>query len=131
MKALIAVVVAGLLIAGCSSKDTSSQSRSSSAGAGGLVITTAFSPDPPRKGADSLTVMLKDSTGAAVKGATVKIITTMPTMSMTGPSAIARDNGDGTYTAHVSLQYATSWQFGVSATAPGKKGVAQLTADVK
>jgi len=50
---------------------------------------------------------------------------------MSGPSVTAKDNGDGTYTAHVTLQYATNWQFAVSARAGGKKGVAQVTADVK
>lgn len=131
MKRIIALVAAALLIAGCSSKDTSSQSSSSAIRASDLAITTVFKPSPPKKGADMLTVTLKDSTGSAVKGATVKISTTMPAMSMSGPSVTARDNGDGTYTAHLTLQYATTWHFAVVAKASGKTGAAELTADVK
>lgn len=131
MKTIITLVAAALLIAGCSSKDKESQTSSASAGPQDIAITTAFTPDPPQKGRETLRVTLKDGSGAPVKGATVKIDTTMPSMSMKGPSVAARDNGDGTYTAQLTLQYATDWQFAVSAKAAGKKGVAQVTADVK
>jgi len=131
VKKIIALVTAALLIAGCSSKDKESKTSSSVAGPQDIAITTAFTPDPPQKGRDALTVTLKDGTGAPIKGATVKIDTTMPSMSMSGPSVVARDNGDGRYTAQLTLQYATNWQFAVSAKAAGKKGVAQVTADVK
>lgn len=131
MKKIIALVGAALLIAACSSKDKQTQTTSSVSGTQDIAIVTAFRPDPPQKGTDTLTVTLKNGTGAPVKGATVKIDTTMPSMSMSGPSVVAKDNGDGTYTARLTLQYATNWQFAVSANASGKKGVAQLTADVK
>lgn len=131
MKKVVALVAAGLLIAGCSSKDKASQNSAASHGPRDIQITTAFTPDPPRKGADVLVVMLKDGTGVPVKGATVKVETSMPSMSMGGPTVVGKDNGDGTYTARLMLQYATSWQFAVSARAPGKSGISQLTADVK
>lgn len=126
---IVALVAAALLVAGCSSKDQERQTRS--AAAGDLSITTAFAPEPPRKGIDILTVTLKDDTGAPVKGAIVKVDTTMPSMSMPGPSVTAHNNGDGTYSARLALQYATSWQFTVSAKAAGKTGTAHITADVK
>jgi hypothetical protein len=50
---------------------------------------------------------------------------------MSGPSVTAKDNGDGTYSARLALEYATSWQFTVSAKASGKTGTAKVTADVK
>lgn len=95
------------------------------------MIVTAFTPNPPKKGTDTLTVTLKDGSGAPVKGATVKIDTAMPSMSMSGPSVSAKDNGDGTYAARLSLQYATGWRFAISAKAAGKTGTAQVTTDVK
>jgi nitrogen fixation protein FixH len=131
MKKIIALVAAALLVAGCTPKDKGTQSSSSVAGQQDIAIATAFTPDPPRKGSDTLTVTLKDGTGAPVKGATVKIDTTMPSMSMSGPSVTAKDNGNGTYTARLSLRYATSWQFAVSAKAAEKTGTARVTADVK
>ncbi len=126
---IVALVVAALLVAGCSSKDQERQTRSTAAG--DLSITTAFAPEPLRKGSDILTVTLKDGTGASVKGAIVKVDTSMPSMSMPGPSVTAHDNGDGTYSARLALQYATRWQFAVSAKASGKTRTANITADVK
>lgn len=131
MKKAIALVAAVLVIAGCNSKNTQTQTTSSATGPQDITIVTSFTPDPPQKGADTLTVRLKDATGAPIKGAVVKVDTTMPSMSMSGPSVVAKDNGDGTYTARLVLHYATAWQFAVSAKAAGKKGAAQLTADVK
>lgn len=119
MKKIIALVAAGLLVAGCSPKDKD------------IAIVTAFAPDPPQKGIETVTVTLKDGTGAAVEGATVKIGTTMPLMSMNGPSVSAHDNGDGTYSARLNLQYATSWNFAISAKEDGKIGISQVKEDVK
>ncbi len=126
---IVSLVAAASLVAGCSSKDQQRQTHS--AAVGNLRVTMAFAPDPPRKGSDILTVTLKDGTGAPVKGAIVKVDTTMPSMSMPGPSMTARNNGDGTYSARLALQYATRWQFAVSATASGKTATAHVTADVK
>lgn len=96
-----------------------------------LAITTSFSPNPPKQGSDVIVVSLKDGDGKPVTGATVKITTTMPSMSMTGPNAVAKDNGDGTYTANMVLQYATGWTFDISAAAGGKSGATQVKQDVK
>ncbi len=126
---IVALVAAAVLIAGCSSKDKERQTRSTAAG--NLSITTAFAPESLRKGSEMLTVTLKDATGAPVKGAIVKVDTTMPSMSMPGPSVAAHNNGDGSYSARLALQYATRWQFAVSATAAGKTATAHITADVK
>lgn len=131
MKKIIALAAAALLIAGCGSKDKAGQSNSAALGANQLIVTTAFTPDPPQKGTDTLTVTLKDVTGAAVKGAVVKLDSAMPLMSMSGPSVIARDNGDGSYTAHLVLKYATTWRFSISARRDGKRGASEVTADVK
>lgn len=131
MKNIIALVAATVLIASCSSKDKETQSSAGTSAAGNLSITTAFTPEPPRKGDDILTVTLKDGTGIPVKNATVKIDTAMPSMSMPGPSVTAHDNGDGSYSARLALQYATRWQFTVSAKANGKTSAVRTTADVK
>lgn len=131
MKRIIALIVAALLVGACSSKDKQTHTSSPVAGQQDIAIATAFKPDPPQKGAEVLTATLKDRTGALVNGATVKVDTTMPSMSMSGPSVTAHDNGDGTYSARLGLQYATRWQFTISAKSSGKSGVAQVTADIK
>jgi len=131
MKQFIALTAGVLFVAGCNSHNTTTQTSSAVARPQAIAIDTTFSPNPPKKGAETLTVTLKDAAGAALKGATVKINTTMPSMSMSGPSAMAKDNGDGSYTARLTLKYATRWQFAISANAAGKKGISQVIADVK
>ncbi|MDQ6932457.1 MAG: FixH family protein [Candidatus Eremiobacteraeota bacterium] len=132
MKKIAALVAATLLIAGCSSKGKDTQqSNSGVSGPDDLGITTAFIPNPPQKGPETMTITLKDRTGALVRGAVVKVQTTMPSMSMSGPSSVAHDNGDGTYSARFNLQYATGWQFAISAKAKSKNGRTEVRADVK
>ncbi|MHB8703587.1 MAG: FixH family protein [Candidatus Tyrphobacter sp.] len=131
MRTIIALAAAALLIGGCSSKGKETQTTSAATGAQDIAITAAFTPDPPRKGVDILTLTLKDATGAPVKGASVRIDTTMPSMSMSGPTFTAKDNKDGTYTAQLALQYATTWRFAISAGAASGKGATQFTATIK
>ena len=131
MKNVALIMTLALLIAGCASKNQGSQTTANASGASDFRITTAFTPDPPRKGAETLTVTLMDAAGAPVKGATVKVDSAMPSMSMTGPSVSAHDNGDGTYSAHLALEYATDWQFAISAKIDGKTAVAQVKSNVR
>ena len=120
-------------VAACASKsDTSSSTTTTQAQtAGPFSVATQFSPDPPKQGPETITVTVKDASGNAVKGATVKIVTKMPTMSMSGPTLAATDNGDGTYAAQTNLNYETQWVFDISVFAGGKGGVAHVTQDVK
>ena len=103
----IAVLTVILAMLGCSGKSAYSQ--------GDFTIATAFSPDPPKEGRETLTITLTEPSGAPVKGADVTITTAMPSMSMTGPTASATDNGDGTYTTQMGLQYVTIWTFTITA----------------
>ena len=130
MKHAIAMSVALLLLVGCSGKQQTADDQQSAA-SGDLKVTTTFSPDPPKQGSEALTMTVKDASGAPVKGAVVKVATTMPTMSMSGPSTTATDNGDGTYSATLSLQYATSWHFIVTASDNGKTARSELVQEVK
>jgi hypothetical protein len=133
VKHLIALAAAAILIVGCSSKDKNADNQGVAAHAspGSLAINTVFNPDPPRQGAETLTVAVKDIAGAPVKGAVVKITTQMPSMSMSGPGATAADNGDGTYSASLSLQYPTSWHFIITASADGKTARSEVVQDVR
>ena len=124
MKRLLALVAIALLAAGCTGKADKAQSGAP------LNLSTTFSPDPPKQGPETITVTLADSSGAPVKGADVKISTTMPAMSMTGPTVTGSDNGDGTYTAHMKLNYATSWKFVVSAASGENKATFVVSKDV-
>jgi len=130
MKHLIALVVVALLVAGCSSKGKNASSQNAAA-QGGLSVSTSFNPDPPRQGAQALTITVRNADGTPTKGAIVKVTTQMPTMSMSGPTATATDNGDGTYSANLSLQYATSWHFIITASNNGKTARNEVVEDVK
>jgi nitrogen fixation protein FixH len=129
---IIALGLSVLLIA-CSSKSqtTSSTTTATAQTAGDFTMATRFSPDPPKQGAETITIVLNDAGGNAVKGATVTIGTNMPSMSMTGPTLTATDNGDGTYSAETNLNYATQWTFDVRARAGTKSGKLSVKADVK
>jgi len=130
---LLASVVLVATVAACASKSETSSSTTATQGqpAGPFSIATQFSPDPPKQGPETITVTVKDASGNPVKGAAVKIVTKMPTMSMSGPTLTATDNGDGTYAAQTNLNYATQWTFDVAVSAGGKRGVAHVTQDVK
>lgn len=132
MKHLIALAAAAILVVGCSSKDKNTNNQGAAhASPGSLAISTAFNPDPPRQGGEALTISVKDAAGAPVQGAVVKITTQMPSMSMSGPDTTAADNGDGTYSASLSLQYATRWHFIITASADGKTTRSEVVEDVK
>ncbi len=121
-----------LALAGCSSKtDTSTTTTATAQRAGDFTISTQFSPDPPKQGPATITIKLEDAAGNPVKDASVRIVTSMPSMSMAGPTLTAGDNGDGTYSAQTNLNYATPWTFDVRAKAGPKTGHARVEADVK
>ncbi|MHB8147486.1 MAG: FixH family protein [Vulcanimicrobiaceae bacterium] len=109
-----------VLLAGCGAKS-----------AAPLTVTPIFSPNPPRQGNEAVTVALKDADGKPVTGASVTVSTSMPNMSMPGPSAVAKDNGDGTYTAHIMLQYPTTWAFHISASANGDTTATDVKQNVR
>lgn len=96
-----------------------------------LAVSAAFNPAPPKQGMESITITVKDAMGKPVKGASVKVATNMPTMSMTGPTVAAHDTGNGTYVAKTNLNFATTWTFDVTASSGSQRGTAHLSADVK
>jgi len=122
-----------LALAACTSKTdtTSSSSTSSTTQSNGYSIAMQFAPDPPKQGPETITLTVKDAGGNPVKGASVKIVTKMPAMSMDGPTLTASDNGDGSYAAQTNLNYGTQWTFDVTVSANGKTGKTHLTQDVK
>jgi ABC-type Fe3+-hydroxamate transport system substrate-binding protein len=85
---LLASFVLVAAVAGCASKsETSSTTNATQAQtAGPFSVATQFSPDPPKQGPETITITVKDAGGNPVKGATVKIVTKMPTMSISGPT---------------------------------------------
>lgn len=127
-KALVFVTV--LSLAACSAKSSGDANASTSSDPGTLAVSAAFTPDPPAKGTDTITVTVKDASGNPVHGAQVKIATNMPTMSMKGPDLAPNDNGDGTYTVSAKLDYDTKWSFAITADANGQHATTTVEKDV-
>ncbi|HET6387486.1 MAG TPA: efflux RND transporter periplasmic adaptor subunit, partial [Armatimonadota bacterium] len=90
--------------------------------AGAMTISLNFDPSPPKAGAETLRFTLTDAHGAPVKGATIEVTTAMPSMSMGGPSGVARDDGDGTYSLPIMMGMGADWRVTVSITPPGAAG---------
>ena len=115
----LAVLSLAALTASCSGK------------AAPLTVALSFAPNPPVKGLDALTVTVRDANGNPVTGAAVRIKTTMPMMSMSGPILTPLDKGAGTYTVRANLEYATTWVFDVTASGSGAAGTTRVTQSVK
>ncbi|MDQ2680388.1 MAG: FixH family protein [Candidatus Eremiobacteraeota bacterium] len=130
MKGLASLTTIVVFLIGCSAANQSAIDGNTVV-QNGLTVGAVFNPNPPAKGIDTLTVTVKDAAGSVVKGAVVKITSSMPSMSMGGPNMIASDNGDGTYTARLSLQYATDWTFAATVNSKGKTARLSLTESVK
>ncbi|MEO6913920.1 MAG: FixH family protein [Candidatus Baltobacteraceae bacterium] len=129
MRSIAVIAVVALLGAGCSASRVASSTGTASQN--GLAVSMSFNPSPPTEGVQALTVTVRDAAGAAVKGAVVKVTTSMPSMSMDGPSATGTDNSNGTYTVRLLLQYATTWQFVTTVSTGGKTARAQVNQEVK
>ena len=131
MRCVIVLVVAIMLLTDCSAKSSpAGYSGAPVSSSGDFSMTLSFEPSPPKRGNETVTVTLKDAVGNPVTGATVKISTSMPAMSMTGPILTAQDNSDGTYSAVTNLNYETQWVFEISAIQGGKSAKATFKADI-
>jgi nitrogen fixation protein FixH len=124
MKTILSLALASFTIA-------SSATATFAASKPTLSVAAVFQPNPPKQGTETILVTVKDAAGKPVKGAVVTVGSNMPTMSMSGPTAKARDNGNGTYTAKTEVNFATKWTFDVEVAAKGRKARTQLSADVK
>ena len=96
-----------------------------------LNMTVTFSPNPPRQGTETITVMLTNGAHKPVSGAHVTVATNMPTMSMSGPTVVAAPKGNGRYVASVKVAFATRWAFTVAAKSNGKTVSRTVMQDVK
>src|SRR5579864_3426756 len=117
MKLLSLTVLTLAVLTACSGKTAQ----------GPLSVALSFSPNPPVKGVNTLTVRVADANGNPITGARVQIKTTMPMMSMSGPTLVAIDKGAGSYAVRGNLQYATGWVFDVTASTDGATGTARVT----
>lgn len=104
--ALLVAALAGCgqSAAGQEPTKTCTDSKTSS----GLTITLA-TPCPIRGGESATAhITVKDASGAAVKGATVKLTTDMPAMNMHGGDQAATASGDG-YDSKIVLGMGGDW----------------------
>lgn len=96
-----------------------------------LNMTVNFSPNPARQGTETVTVVLTGGAHKPVTGAHVSVSTSMPAMSMTGPTVVARSKGNGRYVASLKIAFATRWTFTATAKSNGKTVSRTITQDVK
>ena len=100
-------------------------------GKAGPNMDVAFNPNPPRQGAETITVTLQDARREPMADADVTIATSMPSMSMSGPTVKAAQSRAGVYTAKLKLNFATQWRFDVTARSGGQSVTRSYTQDVK
>lgn len=94
-------------------------------------MNVAFNPNPPRQGNETIIVTLRDANHKAITNAVVTIATSMPAMSMGGPTIKATPSHAGVYVAKLNVNFVTRWKFDVIAKA-GKQSVARsYTENVK
>jgi Cu(I)/Ag(I) efflux system membrane fusion protein/cobalt-zinc-cadmium efflux system membrane fusion protein len=93
--------------------------------AAGATLTFTTDPSPPKKGADTIRVWLKDGSGAPLGGAKVTVTFFMPAMPAMGMAAM-RETADlvagagGTYTGQITLGSGGTWQVTVVAEKDGR-----------
>ncbi len=111
---------------------TSLASTPADAAGGALAVTATLTPNAPTaKRPANVAITVKDASGKPVTGAMVRVVTSMPTMSMKGVDLIARDTGRGTYSAVTKLNYPTKWAVDITAHAKGSTGTTHVERDVK
>ncbi len=98
------------------------------------TIEMKTAPNPPRKGRNSITLVLRDSFGAPIDDANVSVVFYMPPMPAMAMAAMRRvataaARGNGTYVASISLDSGGGWQVSVSASKGGEQ-VATLQTNV-
>lgn len=96
-----------------------------------LNMTVNFSPNPARQGTETVTIALTDGAHRPVNSAHVSMATSMPTMSMSGPTIVAAPKGHGHYVAWLKIAFATRWAFTVTAKSHGQTLSRTVTQDVK
>ena len=98
------------------------------------TLTLATDPSPPKKGANTVRVRLKDGSGAPLGGAKVTVTFFMPAMPAMGMAAMREtadlaESAGGTYTGRVTLASGGTWQVTVVAEKGGRT-VAQQQASL-
>lgn len=112
---------------------TSSTGSQVTAQAGAFRLEATLVPDPPREKGNTLHLRIRDGSGAAVAGATVKVTYRMPPMGsmqeMRGEASV-EDKGDGLYDARFDLPMAGSWTLAVEVRKDAHTGDASFTMTV-
>jgi hypothetical protein len=127
--ALLVAVLAGCGQSAASQDGTKTCTDSKSAGGMTIVLAT---PCPIRGGESANAhITVKDSSGAALKNVTVKLVTDMPAMNMHGGDQTATPSGDG-YDSKIVLGMGGDWNVTVQVSA-GSAGStsAQFTLSAK
>ncbi|MET0134682.1 MAG: FixH family protein [Kibdelosporangium sp.] len=107
LTAVLVAVVTGCGQSSAGSEDTTSCTDTKTES--GMTIALTTSPCPIRGGKSAnARVTVKDTAGAVVKDAAVKVVTDMPSMNMHGGDQAAAPNGDG-YETKLVLGMGGDW----------------------
>ncbi|HWO63752.1 MAG TPA: FixH family protein [Umezawaea sp.] len=107
-------------VAGCAERqagaDGAGKTCTETKDSGGLTVVLAYTPCPIKGGQSaSGHITVKDSSGAVVKDATVKLAPEMPSMNMHSGEQTATPNGDG-YDSKIVLGMGGDWSVKVVVT---------------
>lgn len=94
------------------------------------TIELTTDPAAPRRGRNTVRVLLRDAQGRPLSGAEVSITFFMPAMPAMGMAAMrsqatAADQGSGNYTAQIELESGGTWQVTIRATKGGQEVAAK------
>lgn len=115
-----AVLAALLLAAGCAPR--ASAPNVPLQPLGDLQVGLANAPDPPRAGKNEVTIVVKDASGAPVRGATIDprfVMEAMGSMPRMESRGAVKETGPGVYRANYGIAMAGEWDVHVVVSAPG------------
>ena len=132
MRVVTLAIAASLIVAAC----TGSQNAPAGSGGagisatgpatGGIAITLASDPNPPKSGDNSFAVTVKQADGSPITDGTVKAMFSMPAMPSMNMPAMKSDatlvhEGGGTYRGPGQLSMAGTWDVTVAVSRNGRE----------
>lgn len=129
---LAVIIAASLIVAACSGSQNAPGApggagiSATGPATGGIAITLASDPNPPKSGDISFAVTVKQADGSPITDGTVKAVFSMPAMPSMNMPAMKSDatlvhEGGGTYRGPGQLSMAGTWDVTVSVSRNGQE----------